>query len=60
MGDKFLNISIDDLSDSFSEISDCIKKYYPIERNAGDFGQDIRNMNTLSGATKKIIKGSTP
>jgi len=30
MGDKFLNISIDDLSDSFSEISDCIKKYYPI------------------------------
>lgn len=27
---KFVNINIGDLSDNFSEISDCIKKYYPI------------------------------
>ncbi len=26
----FIEINIDDLSDNFSEVSDCIKKYYPI------------------------------
>ncbi|WP_433777758.1 hypothetical protein [Flavobacterium anhuiense] len=30
MNKKFVNINIEDLSENFSEISNCIKKYYPI------------------------------
>lgn len=53
MNDKFLNISIDDLSNSFSEISDCIKKYYPIGITRED-----ENYFSYSGivALNEIIK----
>ncbi len=53
MRNKFVNITIDNLSDNFSEISDCIKKYYPIGLTKED-----ENYFSYSGivALNKIIK----
>ncbi|QOG04817.1 hypothetical protein [Flavobacterium sp. MDT1-60] len=53
MNNKFVNINIDDLSHNFSEISDCIKKYYPIGLTSED-----ENYFSYSGivALNKIIK----
>ena len=56
MLNKSVKINIDDLSSNFSEISDCIKKYYPI-----GLTRENQNYFSYSGIIElnKIIKKNT-